>query len=138
MVTFRDGHQCLGAEVTAINTEIYRLLLGKPKLGKPTRVLLYGASHHTLDVLGQFTGWLKHGKRSARQAVYIVGELATNLLGLQARTQLQLVSRVNATSISEPDVLQQFPNVFLGLGNIGDECTIKLKVNATPYSLYVR
>ncbi len=34
-------------------------------------------------------------------------------------------------------LLKQFPEVFQGLNTIGDEYDIKLKENATPYSLYV-
>ena len=124
-----------GAEVTATSGETHKLL-GSPQLNKPEKVL-YGPAHQALNVLGQFSGWLKHGKRSAREMVYVVQGLKTNLLGLRSITALQLVRRVHATNTGEPDVVKQFPEVFQGLGTIGDEYTIKLKENATPYSLYV-
>lgn len=84
-----------GAEVTAIGKETYQLL-GEPKLYKPAKIL-YGPAHQTLDVLGQFSGWLKYGKRSTRVNIYVVQGLKTNLLGLQAMTALQLTHRVHAT-----------------------------------------
>lgn len=124
-----------GAEVTAINVQTYSLL-GKPRLAKPTKILL-GPAHQKLEVWGQFTGWLKHGKHSTRQSVYIVQGLKNNLLGLSAITALQLVRRINATHVTEPDVVKRFPKVFNGLGRIGEEYQIKLKENATPYSLFV-
>ena len=125
-----------GAEVTAISSETYEML-GRPKLTKPSKAL-YGPAHQALDAMGQFTVWLKYGQHSTRQRVYVVGGLQTNLLGLPAMTKLQLVSRVNATSVEEEnEIARQFPNVFKGLGTIGDEYTIKLKESAIPHSLYV-
>ena len=125
----------IGAEVTANSGDTYESL-GRPQLGKPNKVM-YGPAHQALNVIGQFSGWLKYGKRSAREKVYVVQGPKTNLLGLQAMTALQLVRRVHATDTGEPDVVKQFSQVFQGLGNIGDDYQIKLKENATPYSLFV-
>ena len=124
-----------GAEVTAINEGTYRSL-GEPRLREPTKVL-WGPAHQTLDVMGQFMGWMKHGKQSVRQGIYVVKGLKTNLLGLQAITALQLARRIDVLGTEEPDVVKRFPIVFQGLGTIGEEYQIKLKDNATPYSLYV-
>ncbi len=102
------------AEVTAISGETYKLL-GSPLLNQPNKVL-YGPVQQALNVLGQFSGWLKHGKRSAQETVYVVQGLKTNLLGLQAMTALRLLRRVHATDIDESVVVKQFPDVFQGLG----------------------
>ena len=67
----------------------------------------------------------------------MVKGLKTNLFGLSAITALQLIQRVYATYNQEPDVVKQFPKVFEGLGNLGEAYQIKLKENATPYSLFV-
>lgn len=48
-----------GAEVTAIQKATYQLL-GKPELKNPSKTL-YGPAHQTLNVLGQFSVWLKYG-----------------------------------------------------------------------------
>ena len=82
-------------------------------------------------------GWMKHGKRSARQSIYVVKGVKTNFLGLQAITALQLACRIDVVGTEEPDVVKRFPQVFQGLGTIGEEYQIKLKDNATPYSLYL-
>ena len=50
---------------------------------------------------------------------------------------LQLVQRVNMTVSGEQDVRKQFPKVFQGLGVLGEEYRIKLRDDATPYSLHV-
>ena len=67
--------------------------------------------------------------------------LKTNLLGLPAITTLGLAIRIDATdtdTISEAtaDVAKQFPAVFQGLGNLGEEYEIHLKPGAVPYSLH--
>lgn len=120
-----------GAEVTTVSGDTYQSL-GEPRLRKPTMVL-NGPAHQPLDVMGQFTGWLRYGKQSTRQNVHVVKGLKTNILGLQAITDLQLVCRINATDIGESEFMQQFPNVFRGLGNIGEEYQIKLRDHATLY-----
>ena len=71
------------------------------------------------------------------KTVYVVKGLKTNLLGLSAITALQLIQRVYATYNQEPDVGKQFPNILEGLGNLGEAYQIKLKENATSYSLFV-
>ena len=124
-----------GAEVTALSGKTHQLI-GKPKLANPSKVL-YGPVNHTLDVMGQFSGCLKYGKHSSQETVYVVKGLKTNLLGLSAITALQLIQRVYATYNQEPDVVKQFPNFFESLGNLGEAYQIKLKENATPYSLFV-
>ena len=48
---------------------------------------------------------------------------------------LQLVSQVNTVNFSKQDVISKFPMLFNGLGTIEGEYEIKLKPNATPYSL---
>ena len=37
---------------------------------------------------------------------------------------------------ADEDILRRFPAVFKGLGNIGEEYTIRLKPDAVPYSLF--
>ena len=68
-------------------------------------------------------------------------DLKKNLLGLPAITALQLAVRIDATSGSEGAgqetvILQKFPAVFQGLGNLGEEFEIYLKPDAKPYSYY--
>ena len=63
----------------------------------------------TLNVMGQFMGWMKHGKQSARWGIYVVKEWKTNLLGLQAITALQLACWIDVVGTEEPDVVKRFP-----------------------------
>jgi len=52
----------------------------------------------------------------------VVDSLKTNLLGLPAINDLELAVRVDSVNnISTADVKEQFPSVFSGLGNLGEE-----------------
>ena len=132
VITFRTD---TGAEVTAISGKTHQLK-GKPKLANPSKVL-YGPVNQILDVMGQFSGYLKYGKHSSQETAYVVKGLKTNLLGLSAITVLQLIQRVYATYNQEPDTVKQFPKIFDGLENLGEAYQIKLKEKTTSYSLFV-
>ena len=58
--------------------------------------------------------------------------IKNNLLGLPAITALQLTTCLNAVH-TKADLVQHFPNVFHGLGNLRDEFEIKLKPDAKLY-----
>ena len=124
-----------GAQVSAISEETYRGLNGV-HLKKSSKVL-YGPARHALDVVGQFTATLHYRQRPTKQRVFVVRDLQANLLRLPAIIALQLLCRVDAVSTDDDDiVLQKFPKVFEGLGNMKEEYTIRLKDDAVRYSLY--
>ena len=128
-----------GAEVTAISEQTYKSLK-EPQLLDPEKVL-YGPSRQPLKTLGQFWGSLSYRGKEAKQCVFVVDGLKTNLLGLPAITALGLAVRIDTTDTDAPtttlaDIMKQFPSVFQGLGNLGEEYEIHLKPGATPHSLY--
>ena len=124
-----------GAEVTAINGDTHEHL-GEPKLDTPDKIL-YGPSRQPLQVVGQFKGTFTHKGKQSQQQVYVIKGLKTNLLGLPAITALNLAARIDtAAQDAENDIRKQFPKVFEGLGNLGEEFTIKLKPDATPHALF--
>ena len=122
-----------GAEVTAISEQTFQRL-GGVRLLTATKVL-YGPARHTLDVLGQFTTTLRHGDHSTAQSVFVVRGLKNNLLGLPAIVSLQLIQRVYSIRTGD-DIRRMFPNVFSGLGTLGEPYQIKLKEGAVPHSIY--
>ena len=129
-----------GAEVTAISKETYQKL-GSPQLASPTKSL-YGPSRLPLKTLGSLQCKVAYKDVTATQSIYVIDGLKTNLLGLPAIEALQLAVRV--ASVTKADsglssaagVERQFPSIFTGLGNLGEEYEISLKPGATPYSLY--
>lgn len=122
-------------EVTAISEDVYKTLVGVA-LQKSSRPL-YGPAHQTLEVLGEFTAKLEHQQLVTTQTIFVIRGLKTNLQGLPAISSLQLLCRVHATVSGGPDIRAQFPDVFRGLGNLGDAYTIQLKADAVPHSLNI-
>ncbi len=122
-----------GAEVIAITEEAHRML-EMPKLQKSSKVL-YGPTSTALRTLGQFPNTLSVTNKTSEETIFVVQGLKTNLLGLPAITSLQLVHRIQATSVGIT-IQDRFPKVFQGLGNLGDPYKIKLREGAKPYALY--
>ena len=126
-----------GAEVTAISTETHKQLQ-KPRLYRPS-MALYGPSRQPLKTVGQFWGDFSHKNKTVKQRVFVVDGLKSNLLGLPAIVALDLAIRLDSTETDSPiatEVKEQFPTVFQGLGNLGEEFEIHLKQGATPKSLF--
>ena len=122
-----------GAEATAITEDTYKLL-PNTVLQKP-RKTLQGPAKQCLEVLGQFQATLRHKHKSSTQTLYVVRGLKTNLLGLPAITSLELLCRMDAVACDTDVVHTRYPTLFKGLGTLGDDYTIKVKDDATPYSL---
>ena len=127
-----------GAEVTAVSKATWQVL-GKPELQQPNRHLS-GPAGQQLQVRGYLMGRLSHKGKHTTQQVFVVDNLSTNLLGLPSITTLGLVARVDATSLkgalSKEEVKKNFPKIFQGLGNLGEEYHVKLRPDAEPYALF--
>ena len=72
----------------------------------------------------------------------MVAELKSNLLGLPAIQALNHAVRLDEAAdmippLTPPSIHKQFPKVFQGLGNLGEEYEIKLKPDATPISRFM-
>lgn len=122
-----------GAEVTTISDETYQQL-NTGELSDPEKIL-YGPSRQPLLVVGQFSGSFTYKGEATIQPVYVIKGLKNNLLGLPTITALHLLVRVDATS-SKETIFEQYPSVFNGLGNMGEEYEIQLQPGAKPYALY--
>ena len=122
-----------GAEVTAISEKSYREI-NKPQLEKAGRKL-YGPGRYPLRVIGQFSGKVSHNGRESIETIFVVAGLRTNLLGLPAIMALKLVARLEAVSVAS--VVDKFPALFEGLGNLGEPFDIRLQPGARPYALFI-
>jgi len=103
--------------------------------------VLCGPAKKPLQVLGQCKIDLSHRGRSTKQQLFVVAELKSNLLGLPAIQDLNLAVRLDGTTadttpLTAPYIHKRFPKLFQGLGNLGEEYQIKLKLDATPFSLF--
>jgi len=123
-----------GAEVTAMSEATYNHI-GRPHLEKSEKKLL-GPAGTALSICGQFQADLVYKTTHSKQLVYVVQSLKTNLLGLPAIISLNLVARVHQVEDTKASVLKGFPNLFQGLGTMGEEYEIRLKDNVRPRALH--
>ena len=70
-----------------------------------------------LRVLGQFNGKVSYNGKESIETIFVVAGLRTNLLGLPVIIALKLIARVEAVSVLS--VMDEFPALFQGLGNLG-------------------
>lgn len=124
-----------GADVTVIPEAEYTAHKAFPPLQRADKVL-YGAGMNRLSVKGKFTATLTGSRQnnSSLQDVYVVSGLKSGLLGRTASVALGLVARIDATFCPKT-VIEQFPQLFSGLGRMEGEYKIELKPDAKPYSL---
>ena len=123
-----------GAEVTVISTKAHKKL-GRPTLSTSNKTL-HGPSNKKLPVKGQFKATLKCDSKAVEQDLYVVDKLHKHLLGRPAIEALNVVTRVREVRGSD-DPLQQYPELFRGLGKLEGDYSIKLEEGAEPYSLTV-
>ena len=119
-------------------------------LKKPSKTLI-GPNYWPLDVVGQFTTTMVYNGNSAIQPIFIVKDLTTNLVGLPAIQALGVISKINSNSQPwitrnvnfstaqsyETAILNAFPKLFQGLGNLGEEYRISLNPDAKLFALTV-
>ena len=87
-------------------------------------------------MIGQFAGSLAHKQTKCQQEIFVVKGLQNNLLGLPAIQALSLIKKLQVVTLSGSFIKQSYPNLFTGLGTLGEEYTIKLKQSAVPYALH--
>ena len=109
-------------------------LLPNVVLQKP-RKALQGPAKQCQEVLGQFQATLAHRHKTSTQMLYVVQGLKTNLLGLPAITSLNLLCRMDTVACDLDVIHARYPTLFKGLGTLGEDYTIKVKDDATPYAL---
>ena len=122
-----------GVEVTAISDSTWKSLnFAKPL--EETGVSLYGPDQTHLKTLGKIYLTFSHHERCCTQDVYVIKDLKSDLLGLPAIKELELL--LNVCSIENgKSIISQYPSLFTGLGTFACEYTIKLKPNSQPFAL---
>ena len=122
-----------GAEVTVISSKAHHEI-GGPTLCAASKTLR-GPSNSELPVKGQFTAMLKYKNKVIEQDLYVVESLHKHLLGHPAIEALNIVTRVLTIEGSGP--VEQYPQLFVGLGKLEGEYSIRLEEGAKPYALSV-
>eukprot|EP00731_Ephydatia_muelleri_P000002 Em0001g2a len=125
-----------GADVTVIPESVFKRIRNA-NLMHSDRILC-GPAKNALHVIGQFNATLKHRGGVTSEEVCVVRGLQTPLIGLPAIKALGLVVRVCATESGDyaTRILNSYPDLFTGLGTLGEECKICLRPHAQPFALY--
>ena len=121
------------ADVTVIPESMFDNITTKLQ---PTGARLREPEDNVLRVRGKFTARLQYRQRSSQQEVYVVRDVERALLGRPAIESLQLLKRIDSAA-RQPSwsVQEEFPQLFQSLGKLEGEYEIKLKENATPFTL---
>ncbi|KAL5509228.1 hypothetical protein EMCRGX_G004559 [Ephydatia muelleri] len=122
-----------GADVTVIPESVFKRIRNA-NLMHSDRILC-GPAKNALHVIGQFNATLKHRGGVTSEEVYVVRGLQTPLIGLPAIKALGLVVRVCATESGDyaTRILNSYPDLFTGLGTLGEEYKICLKATCTTF-----
>eukprot|EP00731_Ephydatia_muelleri_P009037 Em0004g1375a len=125
-----------GADVTVILESVFKRIRNA-NLMHSDRILC-GPAKNALHVIGQFNATLKHRGGVTSEEMYVVRGLQTPLIGLPAIKALGLVVRVCATESGDyaTRILHSYPDLFTGLGTLGEEYKICLRPHAQPFALY--
>lgn len=122
-----------GVDVSVIPAETYyRIGKSNTQLAKPDRPL-FGPGRGPLSVLGIYSESLCRGEHVMQEDVYVVNDLKLALLSRPAIVKLKLVYRADSTDKSE--MVESYPKLCQGSGRIQQPYSIKLRPDASPYSL---
>jgi transposase InsO family protein len=104
----------------------------------PTRNRLRGPSNHEIKCVGTFSAVLKHGEHSMEEKIYVIEDQNTNLLSREACQKLSLLTcNVSQVDNTYPDIQNQYPSLFSGLGFVNDYTyDISLREDAQPMCIY--
>ena len=135
------GHKVIfkidtGAEVSAISEQVFRKVQGYRLIA--TSKILRGPASEPLEVVGLLKGVLSHKRCSVEQNILVIRGLKNCLLGLPAIQALKLLAKIDEVGIHyQQTILEAYPSLFRGLGNLGDPYEIRLKPEAKPFALCV-
>uniref|UniRef100_A0A674EBM2 Gypsy retrotransposon integrase-like protein 1 n=1 Tax=Salmo trutta TaxID=8032 RepID=A0A674EBM2_SALTR len=122
-----------GAQVNIIPLNKYRSLTSECEL-QPTMRRLTGYGGEQLPVKGTCTFKCKYKESDMMLDFYVVDTRAPAVLGLKACLDMDLIKLVLSVTapVETGNVLEEFADVFTGIGLFPGECTIHLDPDATP------
>ena len=134
-----------GAEVTVVPKTVYDKVSNKQSFKlQPADKILLGPCKYRLNCLGKFNARITSNKKSIVEEIYVVKDLSKPLLGKSACVSLNLLNKIcevenHKTTESEykMQIINQYPKLFEGLGELEGEYEIKLKELPEPYALHV-
>ena len=113
-----------GADVTVLPLHLYDKAMGELK--KPDKFLR--SANSKMEVVGKLTTDMTIQKDTKPQDVYVVRDLKVPLLGRPSLSSFDLVRLVNA--------VEDYPELFTGLGELRDPYHITLTPEAKPFAVH--
>ncbi|UYV76787.1 hypothetical protein LAZ67_14002017, partial [Cordylochernes scorpioides] len=132
--------QAKTAEVKAVSEleeEIGFLLekiMGQQRLVE-SDINIRAAEFSELQTVGMFISTLRNGNYEIKEKIYVIRRLSEPLLSRRACELLNLARRIEVVT-TRISPIKEFPEVFEGLGQIGNPYEIKLKPGAKPYAVH--
>ena len=104
---------------------------------EPTNKVLLGPCNYKLNCIGKFQAKLTANQKCINNKVYVVKDLERPLLSRYASQSLNFINKVDAISSKEykNNIVNQYPDLFKGLGDIEGDYKINLVENSTPFAL---
>ncbi|UYV81558.1 K02A2.6-like, partial [Cordylochernes scorpioides] len=122
------------ADVTCVPLCLFKKIMGQQRLVK-SDINLRAAEFSELQTVGMFISTLRNGNYEIKEKIYVIRLLSEPLLSRRACELLNLARRIEVVA-TRINPIKEFPEVFEGLGQIGNPYEIKLKPGAKPYAVH--
>ncbi|UYV63522.1 hypothetical protein LAZ67_2004456 [Cordylochernes scorpioides] len=122
------------ANVTCVPLCLFKKIMGQQRLVK-SDINLRAAEFSELQTVGMFISTLRNGNYEIKEKIYVIRRLSEPLLSRRACELLNLARRIEVVA-TRINPIKEFPEVFEGLGQIGNPYEIKLKPGAKPYAVH--
>ncbi|UYV72887.1 K02A2.6-like [Cordylochernes scorpioides] len=122
------------ADVTCVPLCLFKKILEKQRLVE-SDINIRAAEFSELQTVGMFISTLRNGNYEIKEKIYVIRRLSEPLLSRRACELLNLARRIEVVA-TRINLIKEFPEVFEGLGQIGNPYEIKLKPGAKPYAVH--
>lgn len=122
-----------GAQCNVLPLHIYNQISGKPLKESKSRLVSY--SGHRLNTVGKVTLLVSTKDKYVPLEFEIVKDKSTPIFGLKACLELNLISRlysINCKTATGEEILENYSDVFEGLGCLPTEYKIRIDNDAKP------
>ncbi|UYV67682.1 K02A2.6-like [Cordylochernes scorpioides] len=122
------------ADVTCVPLCLFKKIMGQQRLVE-SDINIRAAEFSELQTVGMFVSTLRNGNYEIKEKIYVIRRLSEPLLSRRACELLNLARRIEVVAM-RINPIKEFPEVFEGLGQIGNPYEIKLKPGAKPYAVH--
>ncbi|UYV77253.1 K02A2.6-like [Cordylochernes scorpioides] len=122
------------ADVTCVPLCLFKKIMGQQRLVE-SDINIRAAEFSELQTVGMFISTLRNGNYVIKEKIYVIRRLGEPLLSRRACELLNLARRIEVVA-TRINPIKEFPEVFEGLGQIGNPYEIKLKPGAKPYAVH--